>query len=177
MSSFNVKLARIDYTGIAIFTAATCAFLIGITTGGTVHPWSSASVLAPLIIGFVLYCVFIIVEWKLPKEPMIPLRVFNDRSAATAGFLTAFTHGLVLWCYTYYMIVFVRSISLLPDSLDVFHFHANSLSSSAPCSMGASAQRSKPSQVQLILPRLPYVQASLLSAFSAFDPKSGPVGH
>jgi hypothetical protein len=88
------------------FSAASCAFLVGITTGGTLHPWSSSSVLVPLVAGSALYIVFIIIEWKLPKEPMVPLRVFNDRSAATAGFFTAFTHGLVLWCYTYYMIVF-----------------------------------------------------------------------
>jgi hypothetical protein len=105
-SSLMTKIARVDYIGIVLFSGASCAFLVGITTGGTVYPWSSASVLVPLILGLALYVVFILHHWKTAKEPMIPLRVFNDRSA-TSGFFSAFIHGVVLWCAAYYLIIFV----------------------------------------------------------------------
>jgi Fungal trichothecene efflux pump (TRI12) len=109
-SSLVEKLARIDYAGILIFSGASCAFLIGITTGGTLYSWASAPVLVPLIFAVALYVAFILYEWKIPAAPMIPLRVFNDRTAA-AAFFGAFIHGAVLWCFAYYMIIFVSSLS------------------------------------------------------------------
>lgn len=105
-SSFAEKLARIDYLGMAMFCGATCAFLIGITTGGTINPWSSAQVIAPIVVGVVLWIAFVIIEWKYAKEPMIHLRIFNDRTAASS-LLSVFIHGLVIWTYSYYMIIFV----------------------------------------------------------------------
>jgi len=106
VASLRSKLARIDYAGILVFVAATTLLLFGLTTGGTSEPWDSAKVLAPLIIGFVGLGAFILVEWKVAKTPMIPLRIFSNRSA-DAGFFGAFIHGLVLWSFTYYLIIFV----------------------------------------------------------------------
>jgi len=107
ISSLRSKLARIDYLGMAIFVASTTLMLYGLTTGGTTHPWKSATVLAPLIIGFAGLGVFIIVEWKVAKAPMVPVRIFSNRTA-NAGYFGAFVHGLVLWSFTYYLIIFVR---------------------------------------------------------------------
>jgi len=115
ISSLRAKLARIDYIGMVVFTAASSAFLVGITTGGSLNPWSSASVLAPMIIGLVLFGAFILIEWKVAKEPMVPLRVFRDRTAA-AAFFGFFIHGLVVWAFAYYMIIFVRLYSTYPIS-------------------------------------------------------------
>ena len=106
-------MARIDYLGIAVFVAATTLLLYGLTTGGTAEPWKSASVLAPLIIGFAGLAVFIIIEWKAAKDPMVPIRIFSNRSANT-GFFGAFIHGLVLWAFAYYLIIFV---SLAPKKM------------------------------------------------------------
>jgi len=92
---------------MAVFIAATTLMLYGLTTGGTSDPWDSAKVLSPLIIGFVGLGVFVVVEWKVSKEPMIPVRIFSNRSGNT-GFFGAFIHGLVLWAFAYYLIIFVR---------------------------------------------------------------------
>jgi hypothetical protein len=103
-------MARIDFMGMAVFIATTTLLLYGITTGGTTAPWNSATVLAPLIIGSVGLGVFVILEWKVAKEPMVPIRVFNHRSANT-GYFGSFIHGLVLWAFAYHMIIFVSHIS------------------------------------------------------------------
>lgn len=100
-------MARIDYLGMAVFVASTSLLLYGITTGGTTAPWSSATVLSTIIIGVVGLGVYIVVEWKVAREPMIPLRIFSDRTANT-GYFGAFIHGLVLWSFAYYVIIFVR---------------------------------------------------------------------
>jgi hypothetical protein len=102
-------MTRIDYFGITVFVASTTLLLYGLTTGGTSDPWKSAHVLAPLIIGFMGLGVFILVEWKVAKAPMIPLRIFSNRTA-NAGYFGAFIHGLVLWSFAYYLIIFVRKL-------------------------------------------------------------------
>lgn len=106
-SSVSTKLARMDWLGIGIFTTATTLFLYGVTAGGISNPWDSAAVLAPTIIGAILFGVFVFVEWRLAKEPMMPLRIFKNRTSI-AGFATAFLQGMVVWCVIYYMIIFCK---------------------------------------------------------------------
>jgi uncharacterized protein YggT (Ycf19 family) len=106
ISSLRSKLARVDYLGMSTFVASTTLMLYGLTTGGTTHSWKSASVLAPLMTGVTGLGVFILVEWKVAKAPMVPIRIFSNRTA-NAGFFGAFIHGLVLWTFTYYFIIFV----------------------------------------------------------------------
>ena len=105
-SSFVNKLGMLDWTGLGVFTCASTLFLVGLTSGGALHPWDSAAVLVPLILGAVVFAVFIFTQWRVSSNPMMPLRIFNDRSAIV-GFATSFLHGLVFWCVTYYMIIFV----------------------------------------------------------------------
>lgn len=109
-SSLRSKLLNIDYLGITLFTAATSSFLVGITGGGTLFAWKSGSCIASLVVGVVLYVAFIFVEWKVAKQPMIPLQIFNDRTA-NMGFLEVFLHGVVVWSYAYYMVAFVSAHS------------------------------------------------------------------
>lgn len=106
ISSLRSKLARIDYLGMAVFISATTLMLYGLTTGGTSDPWSSVKILAPLVIGFVGIGAFLVVEGKLSKNPMVPIRIFSNRSGNT-GFFGAFIHGLVLWSFAYYLVIFV----------------------------------------------------------------------
>jgi predicted membrane channel-forming protein YqfA (hemolysin III family) len=111
ISSLRSKMARIDYLGMSVFVAATTLLLYGITTGGTTDPWNSASVLVTIVLGVVGFGVFVLIEWKASKEPMIPIRIFSNRSANT-GFFGSFLHGLVLWAFAYYLIIFVSNLSV-----------------------------------------------------------------
>lgn len=104
------KLARLDWLGLCLFTVASTLFLVGLTSGGVSAPWDSARVLAPMIIGFLIFPIFIYVEWKVATKPMMPLVIFNDRSAIT-GYTTSFLQGLIVWCLTYYFILFVRYLN------------------------------------------------------------------
>ncbi|KAL2380392.1 hypothetical protein RJZ90_004614 [Blastomyces dermatitidis] len=108
-TTLREKITRIDFPGIFVFVGSTTSFLLGLTTGGTLRPWGSASVLVPLIVGVFGWALFIYVELKYAHEPMIPLRVFHDRTAAagdlernrigygayTSQFLGVTQHGLL----------------------------------------------------------------------------------
>ncbi|KAJ6159732.1 hypothetical protein N7497_004269 [Penicillium chrysogenum] len=135
-SSFVKKLGMLDWVGLGVFTCASTLFLVGLTSGGVSHPWGSAAVLVPLVLGAVLFPVFIFTQWRVSKRPMMPLRIFNDRSAIV-GFVTSFLHGLVFWCVTYYMIVFFLGAlqhSVLHASLETM----TCIAYSAPAGLVAS---------------------------------------
>jgi hypothetical protein len=83
------KLLRIDYVGSAITIlgavlllvrvcyAKSCACLtpltqLGLNWGGVTYPWTSAAVLAPLILGVAAFVVFFVWEAKFAKLPIIP---------------------------------------------------------------------------------------------------------
>ncbi|KAM7206557.1 efflux pump [Naviculisporaceae sp. PSN 640] len=135
-SSLMKKLAMVDWLGLSLFTAASTLFLVGLTSGGVSHPWDSVQVVTPLVLGFLLYPVYIYIEWKVSVRPMMPLRIFNDRSAVT-GFTTSFLQGLIVWCYTFYFILFFLGAM----QHDPFHSALESMSMlayAAPASIVAS---------------------------------------
>jgi hypothetical protein len=54
------ELRDLDLGGIILFVAGGFLFLLGLAWGGLVYSWTSARVLAPLIIGFVTIVAFVL---------------------------------------------------------------------------------------------------------------------
>ncbi|KAI9746465.1 MAG: hypothetical protein M1818_000178 [Claussenomyces sp. TS43310] len=104
-ASFMTRIGRIDYLGLFVFSGSTTSVLIGLTCGGTLHPWHSAATVVPIVAGILGLMAFSLIEWKFAQEPMVPLRIFKDITANTA-YIGVFCHGMVVWSYSYYMIVF-----------------------------------------------------------------------
>lgn len=83
------SLRVLDWTGVVIIIGGTVAFLFGLQTGaGADADWTSPTALAPLIIGAVSFAVFIWYETKIPKEPLIPMRIFFSLGPAAAMAIT-----------------------------------------------------------------------------------------
>jgi hypothetical protein len=89
-SSFIPGLATVDVGGTALFTIGTALIIIGTSWGGATYPWASAEVLAPLVIGSVLFVLFFVYEYSLapggiiarmlPQQTaMIPSDVFEKK--------------------------------------------------------------------------------------------------
>jgi len=54
-------------------------FLMGLSWGGTLHPWTSANVIATIVVGFAALVGFFVYEAYAPlKEPLLPLHVLNN---------------------------------------------------------------------------------------------------
>jgi hypothetical protein len=66
------KLKKIDYFGSAVSLAATIFVLVPVSGGGTKYPWNSALVIVLLILGGLLYILFVIFEIKWAKIPIMP---------------------------------------------------------------------------------------------------------
>lgn len=97
--SMGEKLARVDWlcvyfpfplvrrssdpryrSGNLIIIAGTTLSILGLTWGGVRYPWSSAHVLAPLVIGLSLVAAFIVYEATIPQSPTIPFKVLTNRT-------------------------------------------------------------------------------------------------
>lgn len=81
---------------------ATVIFLLGLTFGGVTHPWSSAIVLCLLIFGPVVFILFLLIEWKVAKYPLMPLRLFCNLSNV-ACLVSCFCHRSILVLGSYFL--------------------------------------------------------------------------
>jgi MFS family permease len=52
-------IKEFDFVGLVLFSGGFFIFLMGLTWGGAVHPWTSASVLAPILVGAASLAAFI----------------------------------------------------------------------------------------------------------------------
>ncbi|KAI0781950.1 iron permease [Abortiporus biennis] len=106
--SIMSKLRRIDWIGNMIVISGTTLAIVGLTFAGIRYPWSSVQVLAPLIIGMLLVCAFILYEAKVPEQPTIPWEVISN-STSFSGFLSVLIHGIASISIIYYLPVFFQA--------------------------------------------------------------------
>lgn len=96
--SFLEKMKRIDYGGNLMLLGATISVLYALTYGGTKFPWSSADVVTPLVIGLIGLGVFLWFETtKWVKEPVMPPRLFGNRTSCTIFAITFLNSALLYW--------------------------------------------------------------------------------
>ena len=108
-ASMASKLRRVDWAGAFIFVGSLTSFLIPVTWGGVMYKWTSPHTLAPLILGAAGLVAFLLYEVYVAPEPLIPLSIFNNRTANIAYFTTA-VHGICLWCLLYYSPLYFEAV-------------------------------------------------------------------
>ena len=106
---FTSKILAFDWIGAILLTAATTSFLMPVSWGGVMFPWSSWRTLVPLILGICGFLVFILYESFAAKQPLIPLTIFGNRTAAV-NYLGTMVHGMVLWCLLYYLPLYYEAV-------------------------------------------------------------------
>jgi MFS family permease len=87
-------LARIDYVGAILSITGITLFLVALQAGGYTHPWTSAYVLAQLIIGLLLIAAWVVWEAKFAKFPMVPKEMFQGQRIVALAFFIAFVAGM-----------------------------------------------------------------------------------
>lgn len=102
------KLKRLDVGGSIIFVGSTVSILIALAWAGAVYSWSSVQVIVPLVIGAIGLGCFLIYEKSVP-EPLIPLRLFRNRTSLTA-FLLTFLHGIGSMWLLYFLPVYFQAV-------------------------------------------------------------------
>ncbi|KAI1980619.1 hypothetical protein LOZ53_002930 [Ophidiomyces ophidiicola] len=112
-SLFMDGLSTVDVGGTFLFVTSVCLIIIGTSWGGATYPWSSAAVLAPLIIGAILFVIFFLYEWLLSpgrflsrcfpmQTAMIPSELFHKRDTAVLAIIE-FATGAAMFSAFYFV--------------------------------------------------------------------------
>ncbi|KAJ2141044.1 hypothetical protein IW136_002406 [Coemansia sp. RSA 678] len=113
--SATSKLKRIDFIGILAIVAGIVLLELALTWGGQDHPWKSAAVIVPLILGILILGVFVLIEWKVSKEPVMPLRLFkrrNTRLMFVAQIFFGMSFFMPIFYFPLYLSVAKNSIAI-----------------------------------------------------------------
>ncbi|KAI0667901.1 Mfs1.2 [Trametes maxima] len=107
--SLSGKIGRLDWFGNLLVIASTTAVVIGLTWGGVQYPWSSANVLAPLIIGLCGLVFFFVYEalW-LDNAWQVPVSLLQNRTSVS-GYLQTFINPIVVLSVAYYLPVYYQA--------------------------------------------------------------------
>ncbi|KAK0513947.1 hypothetical protein JMJ35_003669 [Cladonia borealis] len=95
-------LRAIDWVGSLVVIGALLMLLLGLQFGGITHPWDSATIVCLIIFSVIVFVVFFVIEWKVAKYPLIPLRIFKKR-AALAALAVPSTHGFAFVAAAYFL--------------------------------------------------------------------------
>lgn len=104
---WSEKLKRIDYIGSAILMAATVAILYALSYAGSIYAWSSWHTLVPLLLGLLGLVIFGFYENTIfPVEPLMPPRLFNNRTSVVVAIITFINSALLFWLIFFFPIYF-----------------------------------------------------------------------
>ncbi|ODV81091.1 MFS general substrate transporter [Suhomyces tanzawaensis NRRL Y-17324] len=110
------KFKKIDYLGLLFSTASLTLLLVPISGGGSTYAWNSTLVIVMFIIGGGCFVGFVLIEWKIPKLPMIPLDLFG-RLSLSIILLSNFFFGMAYYGVLYYLPYYLQIVR----QLDAIH--------------------------------------------------------
>ena len=92
------EIKEIDYIGLFLYTIGLTVFLIGLNWAGTAgHAWKSASVVAPLVIGFATFVACFAYDFTVAKNPFFPLELFRQVREFTIMLVLVFVSGMIFY--------------------------------------------------------------------------------
>lgn len=92
------EVKEIDYIGLFLYSISLTIFLIALNWAGTPgHSWKSASVLAPLILGFFAFVACFVYDFTLAKRPFFPLELFRQVREFTVLLVLVFVSGMIFY--------------------------------------------------------------------------------
>ncbi|KAL7939477.1 MFS general substrate transporter [Trichoderma chlorosporum] len=102
-------LAAIDWTGNLLIIGGTLMLLFGLEFGGVQFPWKSAAVICLIVFGFVTIALFGIYENRVAKFPVMPTRLFRDRTSIAAYGLSIM-HAMTFMSGSYWLPLYYQAV-------------------------------------------------------------------
>ncbi|KAF9902664.1 hypothetical protein EC991_004721 [Linnemannia zychae] len=107
--SLREKLARIDFYGVISLIIGLVLLLLPLNWGGNEYEWSDPLIIGLLCGGVVVLVIFCFIEAKVAVEPIIPFRLFKNRTNsavfATSLFVGMGFFGIMFFMPLYFQIV------------------------------------------------------------------------
>jgi EmrB/QacA subfamily drug resistance transporter len=96
------RAVNIDYLGAGLIVSGVSALLVWVSLAGNDFAWVSATSALLVALGLVLLAAAVYVEMKVAVEPVIPTRLFRDRTTALATFASVMV-GVAMFGATVYL--------------------------------------------------------------------------
>ncbi|KAK0721243.1 major facilitator superfamily domain-containing protein [Apiosordaria backusii] len=121
-TSLRSKLGRVDWLGGFLFIGGLTSFLVGMSWGGVQFEWSSAQVIAPMVVGVISVIMCVVWESYGAREPFLRPQLFHSGSAL-AAYACALFQGFILFCALYYVPFYFTAVRFekpTQSGLDIF---------------------------------------------------------
>lgn len=93
---------KIDYAGATLITAGVSVILVWVSLAGNQFAWASGTTAVLVFVGIALLALAVYVEMKVAAEPVIPMRLFRDRTTSLATLASVFV-GIAMFGATVYL--------------------------------------------------------------------------
>ncbi|CAG8614109.1 17979_t:CDS:10 [Acaulospora morrowiae] len=103
------KLTRIDWLGMFVITSSTLATLLALQWGGSDYAWNSALVIILFVLGGLGFILFAYIEGFIAVEPIIPVRLFRDRTVVSCS-IQNFFYSIGLYECIFFVPLFFQAI-------------------------------------------------------------------
>lgn len=105
-TSAEPSIRRVDFLGSVSLVATLVVFILGLNSGGIVS-WSHPLVLTSFGVSAALFCVFVFIEEKVAREPVIPIRlIFQPIVASTC--LASWFFVMIMYALIFYIPIYFR---------------------------------------------------------------------
>jgi EmrB/QacA subfamily drug resistance transporter len=93
---------KVDYLGATLLVAGVSILLVWVSLAGSSFGWASATSAALVAVGVLVVAAALYVEARVAVEPVVPLRLFRDRTTALATVASVLV-GLAMFGSTVYL--------------------------------------------------------------------------
>ncbi|KAH8645832.1 major facilitator superfamily domain-containing protein [Xylariales sp. PMI_506] len=101
-------LLRIDYIGELVFIPSVLAVLLGLIRGGVEYSWNSWRIIIPLVLGFLGWAAFHVIQKYVPEPTMSP-RLFGNRTSVV-GYIFGFSQELLIYFLAYFLPIYFQAV-------------------------------------------------------------------
>lgn len=133
-SSFLRSWLRMDWIGAFLNVSGVFLLLTGLQWGGNMRPWSDPGVIATVVIGSVLSCLFIVWEARMGSEALLPIVLLKRRNILGSFLSVLFTRWSVIVAALYLSILYqLRGQSVVGAGLQILPTAAASVVGTVLC--------------------------------------------
>ncbi|KAM0744638.1 hypothetical protein ACQRIT_000022 [Beauveria bassiana] len=131
------QLAGFDWCGLVLLVVGAVSLTLPLSWAGAIYPGDSWRTLLPLVVGVTVLGAFVWYESRT-AQPILPYRLFRDRTAASALALS-FVHGMIFYTLIFHLPLFFQSVSLeapLQSSVSLLPFYIILMASTGIAAVG-----------------------------------------
>jgi predicted MFS family arabinose efflux permease len=104
---------RLDVAGALTVTGGLTSLVYAIVRTET-YSWSSTQVLVPLAIGLAFVAAFLVVETKIARSPLVPLRIFRSRAIAGSNLYMVLLYAAMFGSFYFETLYLQRILGYSP---------------------------------------------------------------